>query len=399
MSPDVIADSIVNLCGGLGLATACFTLWRRDANSPLTSRLLFALGIVALLFLLRGLAWWSGSEALDDLALIPAALIPLGALIVTEGLLRRHAPRALKLTALIGGLVLGLAGAFGPRAMDMPYAMLLSAFQLAGFAVCAVLLAARDRTSLLGWENRAISRIALGAVLLIPFVITDFRTLAPEMPVRLGALGALLVVTAILIAGASAETQRQALWLAGLRLVASALLGAAAASVARDVDAAQVMRYCAVAMSAVLTIGLMTDALRAVLDARQPGVLGSIGASRAASRADLIAELMRQPIFESARRYREDDLAAYDPPLLRDCLAEHRVLRRADAPWGRPAHDPAVERIVSLMAATGATHVLVLSHQPVDLIVLAVSVIAADPATETALTLVQRLLVLTPEAG
>jgi hypothetical protein len=59
--------------------------------------------------------------------------------------------------------------------------------------------------------------------------------------------------------------------------------------------------------------------------------------------------------------------------------------------------DPAVERTASLLAANSATHLLVLSHDPVDVIVIAVPVISADPATETALALAGRLLVLTPE--
>jgi len=103
-------------------------------------------------------------------------------------------------------------------------------------------------------------------------------------------------------------------------------------------------------------------------------------------------------MFESARRYREDDLAGYDPPLLRDFLITRRVLRHPEAPWGLAASDPAVERVTSLMKANNATHVIILSHEPVDMLVLAVPVISADPATETALALVRRLLALTPEA-
>ena len=48
-----------------------------------------------------------------------------------------------------------------------------------------------------------------------------------------------------------------------LRLVTSALLGLGAAFVAPDTDAAQAARFCAIAVSGVLTIGLMTDTLRA----------------------------------------------------------------------------------------------------------------------------------------
>jgi hypothetical protein len=51
------------------------------------------------------------------------------------------------------------------------------------------------------------------------------------------------------------------------------------------------------------------------------------------------------------------------------------------------------------MKANSATHLMILSHDPLDVIVIAVPVISADPATETALELVRRLLVLTPDVA
>jgi hypothetical protein len=399
MTASVIADSIVNLCGAIGLCVAMVALYRRDPKSPLTRRLLFMLGVSAILFLVRGVAWWSGSAWLDRLSLLPAALVPLGALIVTEGMLRRHAPRAVKMSAMFGAILLGLGGVLGLGDLATPYSLALSLFQLAGFAICAWLLASRDRGKLLASENRSIGRLAVGAVLVIPFVITDFQVLAPDIPVRLGALGALLVVTAVLIATGSTETRRQGILMTALRLCSAALLGAAAACISSDVGPAQIMRFCAIAISGVLTIGLMTDTLRAYFEQQVPGVLNSVAASTAATRDQLIFELARHPIFESARRFREGELAAYDPPLLREFLSVRRVLRRPEAPWGFTPTDPAVERMLSLMAATSATHVMILSHDPLDLIVLAVPVISADPATETALALLRRLLALTPEAA
>ncbi|MFG3595909.1 hypothetical protein [Bradyrhizobium sp. RDI18] len=398
MTSGMIADSIVNLCGAIGLGVAMITLHRRDPKGPLTRRLLVALGIIALLFLVRGTAWWSGSAGLNNLSAIPAGLIPLGALIVTEGILRRHAPRPAKIALLSGGIALGLAGAAGLETLAVPVAILLALFQLGSFAICAWLLATRDRATLMVSENRIVGRLAVGAILVIPFIITDFRVLFPDIPVRLGALGALLVVAAILIAERGAETQRQALMMTALRLSSSALLGIAAAFVAPDADAAQVMRFCAIAIAGVLTIGLMVDALRAHFESQVPGVLNSVAASPARTRDALIAELARHPIFESARRYRESELSSFDPQLLRDFLSTRRVLRRPDAPWGLTSSDPAVERVVSLLAANSATHLIVLSHDPVDVITLAVPVISADPATETALALLRRLLALTPEA-
>ncbi len=399
MTPSAIADSIVNLCGAVGLAVAMLALHRRDPGGPLTKRLVFLLGVVAALFFIRGLAWWHESTFLDRLSLIPAAMVPLGALVVTEGILRRHAPRIAKRIAVWGAVMLGLGGALGLEAWSTPYAIALSLFQLAGFVTCALLLALRDRSQLLVSENRSIDRLVVGALLVIPFIVTDFQVLAPDMPVRLGALGALLVVTAVLIAGHAGETQRQGIALAVLRVVSAALLGVAAAFIDGDVDAAEVMRFAAVAISGVLTIGLMTDTLRGWFEARSPGMLNSVAASSAATREQLIAELMRQPLFESARRFREVELAAFDPPLLRDLLASRPVLRRADAPWGRAPTDAAVERVASLLAANNATHIVVLSYDPADLVVLAVPVLLADPASETALALVRRLLAATPESA
>ena len=51
------------------------------------------------------------------------------------------------------------------------------------------------------------------------------------------------------------------------------------------------------------------------------------------------------------------------------------------------------------MAANRAPHLVIISHDPVDLIVLAAPAISTDPATETALALVRRLLALTPETA
>jgi hypothetical protein len=399
MTPSVTADSIVNLCGAMGLGVAMVALYRRDSRSPLTRRLLAMLGVVAVLFLTRGVAWWSDSVWLDRLSLIPAALVPLGAVLITEGMLRRHAPRLIKLLAVTGAIVFGLGGAAGLEQFSVAfYSILLSLFQIAGFASCAWLMATRDRGALLASENRGIGRLAVGALVLIPFVVTDFRALLPDFPVRLGALGALLVVTAVLIAGGGSETRRQASLMTLLRLSSSALLGIAAACVAPDVDLAQIVRFSAIAIAGVLTIGLMTDTLRAYFESQVPGVLNAVAASPARTRDELMAELSSHPIFESARRFREPDLPAYDPQLLGDFLSTRRVLRRAEVPWGGVASDPAVERLSSLMAANNATHGIVLSHHPVDLVLLAVPVISADPATETALALLRRLLALTPEA-
>ncbi|WP_206542685.1 hypothetical protein, partial [Sphingomonas endophytica] len=312
--------------------------------------------MIATLFLDRGLAWWSGSFVLDRLSVIPAALIPLGALIVTEGILRRHAPRPVKIAALAGGILLGLGGTFGLQRFVMPYAITLALFQLAGFATCALLLATRDRAALMASENRSIGRMAVGALVVIPFILTDFRTLFPDIPVRLGALGALLTVTVMLIAGGGAETRRHGLAMMALRLISSGLLGLAASFMAPDVDAAQMVRFVAVAIAGVLTIGLMTDALRALFESQEPGVLNSVAASPSATREQLIHKPARHPIPARARPLSEADLAPHEPPLPRNHLSAQLVLGPATAPWGLVSPYPDAEGCAALALFTNGHH-------------------------------------------
>ena len=72
MTAGTVANSIVNICGAIGLAVAMTTLYRRDPKDPLTARFLAAMGLVALLFLMRGVAWLADITWLDRLSLIPA---------------------------------------------------------------------------------------------------------------------------------------------------------------------------------------------------------------------------------------------------------------------------------------------------------------------------------------
>jgi len=48
------------------------------------------------------------------------------------------------------------------------------------------------------------------------------------------------------------------------------------------------------------------------------------------------------------------------------------------------------------MAAHSASHLLVLGEEPLDLLLVTVPVVSDDPATETALALVRRLLASAP---
>lgn len=395
-NPGLVADSIVDLCGALGLAVAMVTLRRRDPRGALTRRFLVAMGLVAALFLLRALGWWSGSVWLGRLALACAALFPLGALIVTEGMLRRHAPRPGKIAVLAGSLLLVLASFLGLDDPGQFYDLALAGFQVLTIAFCGILLFRRDQAALTASENAGVWRLGLCAFLILPFALSDFRELLPGVPVRLGGVGALLLVSILLVAGGAAPARRQRATMLSLRVAAALLLGLAAALVTPEVGFAHVARLCAVSLAGVLAIALAVDALSSSFDAEAPGVLDSLARSKAGTREALIAQLAAHPLFTSARRLDEGALADYDPLILRPALQGIGVLHASGRGWPWPPTDPAAERLAALMAVNSASHLLVLGEAPLDLLLVTVPVVSADPATETALALVRRLLATAP---
>lgn len=396
MTSALVADSVVNLCGALGLGVAMLSLRRRDPRGALTQRFQWALGLVMALFVLRGLAWWSGSIGLERLALACASTVPLGVLAVSEGALRRHAPRFVKLVVLIGSAVLALASLLGLAELTRLYDIGLAALQIATLITCGLLLARRDKTSLTKAENAGVDRLWLCIVLVLPFLFTDFRNLLPSMPVRLGGLGVLVMVGVVLIQSGGERTRRQGFALLALRCT-TALLLAAVLAMSNGADAPETVRLGAILLSGFLAAGLMVDALRGLFEANSPGVLASIAQSRGRDRPALIADLSAHPVFESARHLREADLSEFDPDILRPALQGEQVLRAAQQPWGRDQADPATERLNALMATYSASHMLVIATEPLDLLLLTIPAVSADPATETALVLVRRMLATSPQ--
>jgi hypothetical protein len=396
MTSALVADSVVSICGALGLFVAIATLRRRDPRGALTRRLVFALGLAAALFLIRGGAWWSGSDALERLALFLASLLPVAALLVTEGMLRRHAPTLMK------ALVAGGAAASGIVALLDGYRLwddaqwFLAGFQLATFLACAGLLWRGDDGSLTAAERIGVGRLAIAALLVIPFLLSDYRAAFPFVPVKVGALGSLLVVTIMLYEGESENRRRRSFLILGLRTGSATALGVAAAMLEPDATGVDVLRFCAVAVAGVLAISLLADTVRSALASRSPGLLAAIAASQARDRNALLAELSAHPLFAAAKRLKAEDLKEFDPPILASALRDRTVLRGSEKPWGFDPHDPAAERIAALIATHSATHLVVMQSEPLDLLLIAAPVVSAGAATETALLLVRRLLAMSP---
>ena len=133
MTPSAIADSIVNLCGAVGLAVAMLALYRRDPGGPLTKRLRFP-------------ARRGRRAVLDPRACLVARKHVSGSPLADSGgswcrSARSSSPKAFcavmrrasqNRSRCAGAVLLGLGGALGLEAWSTPYAIALVAVPAGG---------------------------------------------------------------------------------------------------------------------------------------------------------------------------------------------------------------------------------------------------------------------------
>jgi hypothetical protein len=383
--PTAVADALVNILAGAGVAIVARANHRSDPRGAVTRRIVFALSVISALFFVRALDWLAGSMALGRLASALAGVTPLVGLLVVEGLLRRHASAPLKMAIVTGGALVALSALVDwPAGGVSGLELLVVVF--GGYAALTWLLLARDKASLTRIENRSIRRLLGAVAFLLPLILTDFRSVFPFVPVRLGALGVLILLYVSFSAtGLSAPGRARALGLLGFLAIASCFAFGFAAIQDTDYDA--LAKVTAVGFAGLVLAGLLSEELGARSErARPPSPL-----LRAMDRDGFEAAFRLDPILQDAKILDAAELADVDDPRLHALLARLPVLRRRDAPWGLDPRDGGVERALSLLMSHDASHLLRLRARPLRLVAFTVSAIASDPRTEAEIDLAQRL--------
>lgn len=382
-----LADLFLSLAAVAGVAVLAATIRARDAADPLNRRILFALSVTAVLFAGRAALTLTGWGGFALAIRVAAALIPLAALVVTEGLLRRHAPRWAKI-AIGGGTPLALVAALwrsGPGLDADDLALML--FQIGGFAVAGALVIARDRASLSAAENRAAVRLAWSLVLLLPLGAVDFLGPMLGLPVRVAGL-AVLALCWLAVSLGRAEAGPDGTLRRFLALVAA---GGAAGLVL--VPAGAPAFAGAVVLAALLVSAVAADAMSLRAEERSLSLLRHLAEGPEGQDA-FLRGLLAHPAVEGAERVEGAALADFDPAVLARAFAGGPVARR-----GRATGDAAADEQVALLAERyGATHLLCLSADPPRLVVLAMPALAAGARAELELAAIARMARLM-EAG
>ena len=309
--------------------------------------------------------------------MVVAAWLPLATLRLAEELVRRHAPRWLKLTALVG------AGAFSVLAVTFglvwtgPAIIGLAVFQAVVMAaVLAHLLRQRSAVSLA--ERRAVDMLALAFALAVPLLATDFARLFPGLPFRGGPFAVLVFVLAC--SRLAGEASRPLRLLGDIAIAAGAggIIALAAHLVGAPAPVTLALSAAAIAAAALaLLVERFADPA-----SRDEGILPYI----ARAGQDETAILAAHPLLASGVPVTAAALADLPDDVI-TALAGQPVVN-AGAPSGNATLDGAARELLSRY---GASHLLRLSHSPPRFLAVSGGALNADRLTGE-LTIIARLL-------
>lgn len=389
MSLVALVDTMLSGAAVVGLLILRATLRSRDASDPINRRFLFAIAVSLLIFGGRALVTLTGAEIFRIPVLLGGALVPLAVLVLTEGLLRRHAPGWIKTIVATGAVLMGLGAFWYGEGIDPPRLLLMLGFQVFGLLASGGLILRRDRDGLSAAENRTVERLGLSLVLLVPLAASDFLVEMIGLPIMISPLGVLFLCWLAIGLGRSATGH-----LGPLAGFAALGLGAGIATwgVARIgiLNGEETLLSGAVIMAAVLVPVIWIEA-RALLDEdRRMGLMRHLAG--AASDIDgFIRGLRAHPAVSGAAVLSDRDLSDLDPGVLSALFAAHPVLRRAQLQHLDGALSDHADHLFSTYEAT---HILWLSAAPVRLLALSIPALSSSETTELELRAVQRMAAL-----
>jgi hypothetical protein len=386
VEPTLMAESLIDVLASAGLVVVARANQRIDPRGSVTKRVVFVLSVVSFFFFVRALGWLFDSDWLGRVATMLAGATPLAGLLVVEGLLRRHSPPFVKMSLSLGAIAIAVMTCLNWRWTTLNQTLLF-VLVVGGYSLLAWLLVTRDKPSLTSSENRSIRRLLIAAPFLLALLITDFRGLIPIIPLRLAALGVLLLIYSCFGAdGLSAPGKTRVLKLLGF-LAITALLACGFALTQNHGDGAGDFEIAAVIFSGLVLAGLVSEEIGARSERSRP--LSPL--LRASDPAEFETALRTHHILQDAKILERRELRDVDDPALLALLKERPVLRRQEAPWRLPSNSDGVERAVSLLSTYDATHLMRLGSDPLRIAVFTVPTIADDPRTEIEIVIAQRM--------
>lgn len=379
--PAYLADAWLSLAAGLGALIVLRSLGALTPDDGLRWRMRLLLILLVTLMVAR-IGHFAGAGWLfSALTHGSAALLPLAALLLAEGLLRRHAPRWLKAFCAGGGAFLCLVGLIQLEAVEPLRIGGLLALQLIGLLAVAQFVARRDRNSLAADENAMINRMALAFLLVLPLLATDFmRGDGGDIPVRMGGLAVLALCWLAISLGRTGLGTRQIVFGFAVSLAMSAVLSLLIAGFT-PLEWRSAVQTSASILAGILLLAIAQAAIALRIEDQHNLALRHIAQARAEG-TDAALSFVRQAAGSpEALRLGDSDLSGLD----------REALERVMQAQPMQDHSSADEGIRWVLDRVGASHLLMTGSAPLRLIALDRPAIARTDRSGAGLGAIQRV--------
>jgi len=388
---------LVDGFGALGALSVAAVLVRRPARSTVQTVLMLVFGLAGVFYACRSLAVATGMGGFGLASLALACTLPLGALVLAEILLRRHAPLPLK-AVVAGGAVLGLLAALLVGA-GMEQAFSLAVYVPAALSLVLALVLFRDRKTLAPMENATLDSYARALLLAGLLVLTDFGLFGE---VGLSALGMLGLAYAA--AGGAAGPQR---WIDTVKELALAgatalLLGAALLRLRTPETLLEAGGVVGVTVSALLTLSVLLRLRSGGGEQKRRRFDLALVEADVSDLKGFLASASRAAPLQGLVLAEGDDLAAYSPARLLEAFGTDRlaVLARLERDSDEATREGR-EQMIDLLHRHAATHAMLILERPlkIALVGLAGSALPEDDERSLALFRTLAAVVAKSEAG
>lgn len=362
----------------------------RGAREPLNRRFLFVLRAMMMLFAGRALFVSTDLQMFRFFILLGAALIPLSVVLLSEGLLRRHAPAWAKIWIASGTIVFGVLSFWWSNNIDPARLIGLLIFQLSGFLIGGYLVVTRVKNDLSAAENKSVERLALSLTVLMPLAAADFLMDYLGLPVQLSPLGVLFLCWLVVSLGRS-QVQHRAPLASFLTIVVAAGLSGAVVAKMIDLDKDATILTLAVILAAVLVAVLFIEAQTLRADDQSYTLLRHMADDRSGDALVFLRGLQAHPLVEGAALIQTSQFGDLDNDVLRRIFRVRPVLRRSDPPF---ADGPEGDHITHLFNLFDGSHIVLVNEVDLTLMALSMPTLAASPRRELELAAVQRMACL-----
>lgn len=388
--PAGLIELCMSLAALLGLLALHVFLRRRKGWDPISRRVLFCVRITMLLFMGRVLVMLTGWSLFRIPILVGAALIPLAALLLTEALLRRHAPPFVKQIIGWGTFVFLISALSFTGAID-PYRLYaLMAFQIIGFGLSGWMILRRDRSSLSAQESITVTRLGLSLLVFIPLSTSDFLMAVLGLPIQFSALGVLILCWLVMGLGRTQLGHGVVMVNFAVMVSAALLVGVLIGEVAQ-MNGEGVLLCVATVMTALFLVAILNDARALRTEEQSLGLMRYLAEATTTDPIAFLRDLRSHPMVEGAAMISARSLDGLQEETLQHIFAVAPVLRRAAPPQ---LGDLADDHIAYLFDRYSATHVILASDAPRVLIALSMPSLNASPMAELELQVVQRMSAL-----